>query len=157
MAQAPARPSVTVSRANATVEGNCRAPAPAVVVSVTLRNSGGPLAASQGTVYVKELGGAGLTSGGVHLPAIGASRTTPALRIPLITTRPYSSLAGRHELEVMLEPSTTNGKASFDKPLGRGYTLYVDVPAGHCQDRPQPIVPKQSIKLAPPERPLIRR
>ncbi|MGA8006987.1 MAG: hypothetical protein WCA17_12880, partial [Burkholderiales bacterium] len=151
------QPSVTVARMHAIVEKNCQAPAPALVVVVTLKNSGGPLAANQGTVFVKELGGAGLTSGGVHLPAIGAGRTTPALRIPLVAAQPYSSLAGRHQLEVMLEPLTSGGTPSFDKPLGRANTLYVDVPAGHCQDRPLLSVPKRSIKLAPPEQPLIRR
>jgi hypothetical protein len=143
------RPLVAVAVAQATLEANCAAPQPALIASVTLRNSGGPLGTNQGEIYVKEFGGANLSSAGVPLPAIGAGRSTMPLKIPLITLQPYSSLPGQHRLAVMLQPSTMGGMPGFDQPPGAPYTLVVDIPIGHCTGKQRLLVPHEPVKLEP--------
>jgi hypothetical protein len=144
-------PRLEVAGAQATLEANCQAPQPALTASVTLRNSGGPLGTNKGEIYVKEIGGANLSSAGVALPAIGAGQLTLPLKISVITLQPYSSLAGRHRLTVILQPSTLEGKPGFDQPPGAPYTLEVEIPLGHCAGKQRLVVPHAPVKLEPPD------
>ena len=144
-------PRLEVAGAQATLEANCKAPQPALTASVTLRNSGGPLGTNKGEIYVKEIGGANLSSAGVALPAIGAGQLTLPLKISVITLQPYSSLAGRHRLTVILQPSTLDGKPGFDQPPGAPYTLEVEIPLGHCAGKQRLVVPHAPVKLEPPD------
>lgn len=121
-----AAPSLAVVRATARVEQNCRAPLPALVVEVTVRNSGAPLAAGAGKLSVKETGGARLASAELALPAIGGGQVSAPLRVPVTTPEPYASLAGGHTLEILLEPA---------RPGARPSALSVNVPPGHCAIR----------------------
>lgn len=134
---APAGPHLTVAGARAIVEANCSAPRPALVAEVTLRNAGGALAAGAGRIAVKEIGGSGLASQALALPALGAGQTTRPIRLALSTTQPYAELGGKHRLEVILE---------YAAPVARPYTLLIEVPAGHCSaERPEirkPLLPQ---------------
>ena len=143
------RPLVEVAVAQATLEANCKAPQPALIASVTLRNSGGPLGTNKGEIYVKETGGANLSSAGVPLPAIGAGQMTLPISLPLITLQQYSTLPGRHRLAVILQPSTPDGKPGFDKPSDAPYMLDVDIPVGHCAGKQRILVPHGPVKLEP--------
>ena len=93
---------------------------------VKITNSGGPLAAGKGHVYVKETGGTNLSSGGVAIPA----NDYRGVAIPAITLGPYSALAGNHQLAVHMNTVISEGKESFEKPSP--FILTVNFPAGHC-------------------------
>lgn len=127
-------PKLTVAGASVHVQSNCSPPKPALIAKVTIKNSGGPLAAGKGTVYIKEIGGStNLSSAGIHLPAFhtGASQI---VNIPVITLLPYAKLPGTHALGVYLNPDLKDGQRSFIKPAGV-YRVTTRFPAGHCQAR----------------------
>lgn len=124
------RPKLAVSAAQAHVQQNCQSPQPALIVHVKITNTGGPLAAGKGHVYVKETGGTNLSSGGVAIPAIPANDYR-GVAIPVITLGPYSALAGNHQLAVHMNTVTSEGKESFEKPA-TPYLLTASFPAGHC-------------------------
>jgi hypothetical protein len=136
---------------------NCQSPQPALIAVVTIKNSGAPLATDQGSVYVKEFGGGNLGSGGIQLPAIGSGQTK-MVNIPAITMRPYASLAGSHQLQVIFSPVLAGGKYSFKKP--NPYSFSATFPPGYCSSggtrRPmgpsglQPVNPKLNPQPEPP-------
>ncbi len=130
-AAALAKPNLVVVGHQAIVEQNCQSPMPAMTVKVTIRNSGGPLPANKGTVFVKEFGGSNLGSGGVELPAIGPGQQH-TVSIPVISPQPYSSLAGRHELQVIFNPQVEGGQPSFIKPPAP-YKMTATFPPNHCR------------------------
>jgi hypothetical protein len=128
------KPVLEVVSATGAVQQNCASPAPALMVTVNVRNSGGgALAASQGTIYVSEDNGSPdrLVSNGVQLPAFAAGETK-AIKISVITLSPYSVLAGGHILTVHLLPTLSNGQYSFPKPV-TDYTFGVTFPPNFCK------------------------
>lgn len=125
------RPKLAISAAQAHIQQNCQSPQPALIVHVKITNTGGPLAAGKGHVFVKETGGTNLSSGGVAIPAIPANDYR-GVAIPAITLGPYSALAGNHQLAVHMNTVISDGgKESFDKPA-TPYLLTASFPAGHC-------------------------
>lgn len=123
------RPHPVIINSRAHVESGCRAPQPALTISVTVKNTGGPLGANQGEIHVQEIGGTHLDSWPVLLPALGTNQTSPALRIPVSTSQPYNTLAGKHQLQLILTPRGN----SFDLPKGRPHSLVVVFPNTYCQ------------------------
>lgn len=131
------KPNLSVTGAQAKIEANCQPPQPAMTVTVTIKNNGGALPANKGSVFVKETGGANLSSAGIRegipLPAIGAGQTQ-SVDIPAITLQPYSSLAGVHQVQVILNPQQSEGgQLSFNQPAARPYVFPVTFPPGHCK------------------------
>lgn len=125
-----AKPNLGVVASRANVEPNCQSPQPAMTVKVTIRNSGGPLPANKGTVFVKEFGGSNLGSGGVILPALGPGQEH-TVSLPVISTQPYSSLAGRHKLQVIFNPQIEGGQATFGYPA-TPFVVEAAFPPNHC-------------------------
>lgn len=137
---AVAKPNLAVVGHEAIIGTNCTPPQPAVTVKLSVRNSGGTLAANKGTVYIKEIGGTtNLGSAGVLLPALPAGETR-SVSIPVITSSPYSKLPGTHRLGVHLNPQTQSGQATFNTPASP-YPFAVTFPAGYCQQRIMPQLP----------------
>lgn len=129
---AAAKPNLSVTGAQAKIEANCQSPQPAMTVAVTIKNDGGALPAGKGIVFVKEFGGANLGSGGIQIPALGAGQTQ-TVNIPAITLQPYSSLAGAHQVQVILNPQQSEGgQLSFNKPAAP-YVFSATFPPGHCK------------------------
>jgi len=133
---AVARPNIIVEGYQANVEPNCLSPKPAATVKLTIRNSGGPLPANKGTVYVKEFGGASLSSGGVSLPAMNPGQQH-TVDLPVISLQPYSSLAGRHSLQVVFTPQVEGGKPAFSHP-SPPFVVTASFPADHCKSVSRP-------------------
>ncbi|HEX9627028.1 MAG TPA: hypothetical protein VGA00_08840 [Acidiferrobacterales bacterium] len=128
-------PRLGVVGVRAKIEPNCQAPQPALTAMVTIKNTGGPLSAGKGSVSLKEIGGANLSSAGIHLPAIGAGQTR-TVSVAALTLNPYSTLAGTHQIQVFLTPQIAAGQTSFVKPA-TPYQFTVSFPAGHCGGSPQ--------------------
>lgn len=128
-----AKPNLAVVGHQATVEPNCQSPKPAMTVRLTIRNTGGPLPANKGGVYVKEFGGANLGSGGVSLPSMGPGEQR-TVDLPVITLQPYSSLAGMHSLQVVFTPQVEGGKPVFGHP-SPPFTVTASFPADHCKPK----------------------
>jgi hypothetical protein len=135
---AVAKPNLVVEGYRANVEPNCQSPKPAVTVNLRIRNSGGPLPANKGTVYLKEFGGASLSSGGVSLPAMSPGQQH-TVDLPAISLQPYSSLSGKHSLQVVFTPQVEEGKPVFSHP-SPPYVVTASFPADHCKSisRPPP-------------------
>jgi hypothetical protein len=126
-----AKPNLAVVSHQAILEPNCQNPKPALTAKLTIRNNGGPLSANKGTVYVKEFGGANLGSAGVPLPALGPGQQQ-TLSLPIITLQPYSSLAGQHKIQVILNPDMDGGQPSFVHPA-TPYVMIATFPSDHCR------------------------
>lgn len=133
---AVARPNITVAGYQANVEPNCQSPKPAMTVKLTIRNTGGPLPANKGAVYVKEFGGAGLGSGGVSLPEMSPGQQH-MVDLPVISLQPYSSLAGSHSLKVVFTPQVEGGKLAFGHP-SPPFLVTAVFPANHCKSMSRP-------------------
>ncbi len=125
------KPNLSVASAMVKIEPNCQAPLPAMTVAVTIKNNGGALTTGKGHVFVKEIGGANLSSGGIPLPAIGAGQTQ-SVDIPAITLQPYSSLVGAHQVHVKFNPQSDGGQLSFNQPAAP-YIFSATFPPGHCK------------------------
>lgn len=130
-AAALAKPNLSVVSHQAIVEPNCQSPKPAMTVKVTIRNSGGPLPANKGTVFAKEFGGANLSSAGIVLPALNPGQQQ-TVDIPVMSLQPYSTLAGPHQLQVILNPQTEGGQATFVHPAAP-YAASAAFPSNHCR------------------------
>lgn len=145
------RPKLAITGAQAHIQQNCQSPQPALIVHVSITNSGAPLAAGKGHAYVKEVGGTtNLSSGGVPIPAIPANDYR-GVAIPVITLSPYSALAGTHQLAVHMNPLLEGGKESFEKPVSP--TLLTAIfPAGHCGAKPAQPAPLRTLPATPPKR-----
>lgn len=126
-----AKPNIVVVGYQANVEPNCQSPKPAMTVKLTIRNTGGPLSANKGAVYVKEFGGAGLGSGGVSLPEMSPGQQH-MVDLPVISLQPYSSLAGSHSLKVVFTPQVEGGKPVFGHP-SPPFLVTASFPANHCK------------------------
>lgn len=140
-AAAAAKPRLAVISHQATVEPNCQPPQAAMTVTLTIQNSGGPLSANKGTVFLKEFGGANLSSGGVFLPPLNANQQQ-TVSIPVISTQPYATLAGQHQLQVIFNPNQEGGQAAFMQP-STPYKVTGTFPPNHCKSamRQPPGVP----------------
>jgi hypothetical protein len=145
-----AKPNLSVTGARVKIEPNCQSPQPAMTAMVTIKNSGGPLPVNKGTVFVKELGGTNLSSAGIQLPAIGAGQTQ-TVPVPVITSQPYSSLPGSHQMQVTLNPLSEAGQLSFSKPADP-YKFQAIFPSGHCKSTTRQ-QPQAQPRPAPPRRP----
>jgi hypothetical protein len=132
------KPNLSVTDVQVKIEPNCQAPQPAMTAIVTIKNTGGALPANKGTIFVKEQGGTNLGSAGIQIPAIGAGQTQ-TVNIPAITSQPYSSLAGAHQVQVILNPQSEGGQLSFNKPADP-YVFSATFPSGYCKptQRQQP-------------------
>jgi hypothetical protein len=128
---AVAKPNLSITGVQVKIEPNCQAPQPAMTAIVTIKNTGGALPANKGTVFVKEQGGTNLGSTGIQIPAIGAGQTQ-VVNIPAATTQPYSSLAGTHQIQAILNPQSKGGQLSFNKPADP-YMFLATFPSGHCK------------------------
>jgi hypothetical protein len=149
--QATARPKITISGVQTKIEPNCQSPRPAFTAAITIANTGGPLPASKGTVYLKEIGGANLYSAGIQLLAIGAGQVQ-VVHVAATTLSPYSALPGSHQIGVHLNPLVEAGGASFDVSTVP-YLFGVNFPAGHCDSRvTQPAPARQLPAPAAPTR-----
>lgn len=143
------KPNLSVTGVQVKIEPNCQSPQPAMTAMVTIKNSGGPLSANKGNVFIKEQGGANLGSAGIPIPAIGAGQTQ-TVNIPAITSQPYSSLEGSHPIQVILNPQSDGDQFSFNKPADP-YMFWARFPNGHCratpgqqpQAQPRPAQPKR--------------
>ena len=129
------KPNLVVVSHVATIEPNCKAPKPAMRVEVTIRNTGGPLPANDAAVYVKEPGGTNLGSGAVALPPLGSGQEYK-VNLALISPQPYSSLPGRHQLQVLFGSQVARGPLSFGTTP---YFFNTAFPPEHCQVSRQPI------------------
>jgi hypothetical protein len=127
------KPNLSVAGVQVKVEPNCQAPQPAMTAIVTIKNTGGALSGGKGSVFVKEIGGANLGSAGIPLPAIGAGQTQ-TVNIPATTPQKYSSLAGTHQVQVILNPQSANGQSSFNKPADP-YVFSATFPSGYCNKK----------------------
>jgi hypothetical protein len=138
IAAAVAKPNLSITGVSVKIEPNCQAPQPAMTAIVTIKNTGGALPANKGTVFVKEQGGTNLGSAGIQIPAIGAGQTQ-VVNIPAITSQPYSSLAGSHKVQVILNPQSEEGQISFNKSADP-YMFSATFLSGHCKptQRQQP-------------------
>lgn len=161
-----AAPKIAIVGASAALQHHCHSPQPLFIVSVTLRNAGGPLAAHHGLTNASEDSGITnaegqkrLVSHGIALPAIGA-HASAVVKIPVQALAPYSELAGSHPLTVHVMPTSYSGKPAFPKPPT--YTFRVRVPAGFClsrRNRPASggLRPAPGLKLNPQPEPPSRR
>lgn len=149
---AAAKPNLSVTGVQVKIEPNCQPPQPAMTAIVTIKNTGGALPANKGTIFVKEQGGTNLGSvgsAGIQIPAIGAGQTQ-VVNIPAITSQPYSSLSGAHQLQVILNPLSEGSQLSFNKPEAP-YMFSAVFPGGHCKPtQRQP--PQAEPKPAQPQR-----
>jgi hypothetical protein len=145
-----AKPNLSVTGVQVKIEPNCQASQPAMTASVTIKNTGGALAGNRGTVSVKEQGGTSLGSAGIQIPAIGAGQTQ-VVNIPSGTRQPYSSLAGRHKVQVNLNPQSESGQLSFNKPADP-YMFSAVFPSGHCKSTQQQPAQQQQQPGAPGRR-----
>ncbi|GEM_PF-6378299 len=128
------KPALAVVGASGAIQpNNCQNPKPALIATVHIKNSGGPLAAFKGNVYVSEDNGSPdrLVSGGVQLPAFAAGQSQ-SIQIPVISLSPYSVLGGMHTLTIHLLPLMENGEYSFPKPM-TDYTFMVTFPSNFCK------------------------
>ncbi|HKQ29729.1 MAG TPA: hypothetical protein VJS66_00445 [Burkholderiales bacterium] len=141
---APPIPQLAVLSLQTKIEPNCQSPQPALTASVNIKNSGGSMTVNRGTITLKEIAGDNLSSAVVPLPAIGAGQTQ-IVSISAMTPQPYATLAGVHQIEVVLAPQDTAGQPSFIKPA-MPYQFAVTFPAGHCAapQRAQPEAPARS-------------
>lgn len=169
---AAAKPNLAIVGAKAEITKNCKGPAPALIAAVTLKNSGGVLAAKKGKIFLKESGGTGL-EGAAALPAFGAGQEQN-VNVPATSLQHFSKLAGSHQLQVILKPVIEGGQPSFNKPADP-YVFTAVFPAGHCGGgakvppkpsastpneqttdpaalNPQPEVPSKPKKKSKPER-----
>lgn len=147
------KPNLSVIGVQVKIESNCQAPQPAMIAMVTIKNSGAPLPANKGTVFIKEQGGSNLGSAGIPLPAIDTGQTQ-TVNIPAITLQPYSTLEGSHKVQVILNPQSEGGQFSFNKPADP-YLFSVVFPSGHCksvESQQQPQQPRGQPKPAQPQR-----
>ncbi|MEK7234474.1 MAG: hypothetical protein AAB268_11705, partial [Elusimicrobiota bacterium] len=126
---AAAKPNLAVVGAKAEITKNCKGPSPAMIAVVTLKNSGGALAAKKGQVFLKESGGTGL-EGAAALPAFGAGQEQN-VNVPATSLQHFSKLAGSHQIQVILKPVIEGGQPSFNKPADP-YVFTAVFPAGHC-------------------------
>jgi hypothetical protein len=131
LAAAAANPNLVVVGYRTHVESNCQPPNPAATVKLTIRNSGGPLPANKGNVYVKEFGGASLSSGGVALPAMSPGQQH-MIDLPVISLQPYSSLGGKHSLQVVFTPQVEGGKLAFNHP-SPPFMVTASFPGNFCK------------------------
>jgi hypothetical protein len=130
-ASAAAKPRLAVISHQASVEPNCQSPQPAMTVKLIIQNSGGPLSANKGTVFLKEFGGGNLSSGGVFLPALNATQQQ-TVSIPVISPQPYASLAGQHQLQVIFNANNEGGQPAFLQPP-TPYKVIGTFPPNHCR------------------------
>jgi hypothetical protein len=131
VAAALAKPNLGVVASRANIEPNCQPLKPAMTVKVTIRNSGGPLTENKGTVFLKEIGGANLSSGGVALPKLNSGQEL-VVSIPAISPQPYSSLAGQHKLQVLFNPQIEGGQPTFLYPAIPS-VVEAAFPQNHCK------------------------
>ena len=121
----PAKPRLRVAAQRTQVDNSCGDLHRLLTVSVTLYNDGGPLMANRGEVYVKEAGGALLSSAGIRIPDLGHARQVE-LNIPVGTMESYrTKLPGTHRLEVHV----VSGEHAFAALTHAGQ---VTLPAGFC-------------------------
>jgi hypothetical protein len=134
----PIKPNLVIVYSQAIVEANCQPPKPAMIVKLTIKNTGGAaLPAHAGTVSVKESGGSSLAGGPVSLPALGAGMQWTAT-LPVTSPHLYSSLSGHHLLKVQFL-QVMRGSPSFHHP-SPPYTVDAVFPAGHCTVKAVPHV-----------------
>ena len=120
-------PQLGVLSALPAIQSSCVQGSPAAILTLSIRNTGGPLAAGQGTVMLKEMGGTGkLASAAVPLPPIGHSGTAN-VQVPVTTPNPPSTLGGSHQLAAHF---TINGPQPA--PAARPSTFPVVFPPHHC-------------------------
>jgi hypothetical protein len=108
-ASARSAPHLRVVSHTETVDRSCANLARFITIRETVMNDGGPLAAGRARLYVKETGGAHLSSRAVPVPALahGAMRT---LTVKAGTGEAYrAKVPGPHTLPVVL---VVNGKAT---------------------------------------------
>jgi len=159
-----AAPRISLVGASAALQRHCHSPQPLFIVSVTLRNTGGPLAAHHGLASASEDSGVSdghkrLVSHGMPLPAI-AAHGSAVVKIPVQALAPYSDLSGAHKLTVHVLPTSYSGKLAFPEPPT--YTFRVRVPKGFCLAKRMPphgLRPsaQPSLKLNPQPEPPSRR
>lgn len=100
-------PQLRVLSHSGTVDSSCADLARFITIRETVRNDGGPLAAGRARLYVRETGGAHISSRAVPVPALAhGAMTTLAIRAG--TREAYrGKVPGRHTLPVFL---VVNGK-----------------------------------------------
>jgi len=125
-------PALMVTGTSYSIDPACSQPYKILTVTLKLRNSGGPLAAGKGTVFLKEYGGASLSSAGIYLPAFGPNETRTMVLTAGTTKSLMPKLPGNHIVKVILNPQLVGGKPVFLKPATpTGFT--VTLPANYCQ------------------------
>jgi hypothetical protein len=127
-------PKLSIVSAEAKIDPACQRVARVASVAVRIQNADGPVAAGQGTISVKEAGGAGLASVGVTLPAFGANETR-VVDVPVGTSAPFvSALPGAHKLAISLNPPRDVRQPAGTKSSS-DFQLPVSFPAGYCKGR----------------------
>jgi hypothetical protein len=147
-----AGPQLGVLSALPAIQNSCVQGSPAAIFTLSVRNAGGPLAAGQGTVMLKEVGSTGsLASAGVPLPAIGQSGTAN-VKVPVTTPNLHSTLAGSHQLAVHF---TIAGPQPA--PATRPSTFPVVFPPNYCGGPANTLAPAGGTAPRNPNLPAVRQ
>ncbi len=122
------KPRLAVVGAQANIDPACKY---LFIASISIKNSGGPLAAGKGTVNVE----LGKVSGATALPAFGQGETK-IVKVSVGTSKDFAShLQGTYGPIATLKPQTEGGQSSFITSAPFEYGFEVTFPKGYCQTR----------------------
>ena len=123
-----AKPHLSVVGAQANIDPACQH---LFLSSITIKNTGGALAAGKGTVNVKS--NSGQVSGAVSLPAFGMGETH-VVKVPVGTPKDFGSYnPGTLAFYATLNPQTQGGQTSFVTSDPFQTSVIVTFPEGSCQ------------------------
>lgn len=123
-----AKPHLAVVGVKANIDSACTY---LFIASVSIKNSGGPLAAGKGTVNVE----LGKVSGATALPAFGQGETK-MIKVFVGTSKDFAShQMGTYGPDALLKPQTEGGQSSFVTSAPFRYGFQVTFPKGYCLTR----------------------